>query len=224
MLFHENTMKNDIQLKRDVEDELQWDPAVDADRFAVRVKNGVVTISGSVDTFADKHAAEEAIRRVSGVTALVVHVQVRVPPDMRRPDEEIAQTIADALHWNTSVPAEAIRVTVEDGAVTLRGEVDQDFQRRAALDAVRRVRGVTSVANALTLRDAVGPADLSERITKALQRQAALDVKRVNVLVADGTVTLYGPLRNLNECRAARDAAWDAPGVRAVIDHLWVGS
>ncbi|MGM3276329.1 BON domain-containing protein [Ralstonia sp. 24A2] len=217
-------MKNDIQLKSDVEEELQWDPAVDADRFSVRVKNGVVTISGSADSFADKHAAEEAIRRVAGVTALVVHVQVRVPPDMRRPDEEIAQAISDALHWNTAVPADAIRVMVEDGAVTLRGEVDQDFQRRAALDTVQRVRGVTSVANALTLREAAGPADLSERIVKALQRQAVLDAARINVVVADGTVTLYGPLRNLHECRAAREAAMDAPGVRAVIDHLWVGT
>ncbi|UWD88599.1 BON domain-containing protein [Ralstonia pseudosolanacearum] len=108
-------MKNDIQLKCDVEEELQWDPAVDADRFAVAVKNGVVTISGSVDTFADKHAAEEAIRRVAGVTALVVHVDVHVPTDMRRPDEEIAQAIGDALRWSTSVPADTIRVTVEDG-------------------------------------------------------------------------------------------------------------
>ncbi|CAH0445746.1 BON domain-containing protein [Ralstonia pseudosolanacearum] len=217
-------MKNDIQLKCDVEEELQWDPAVDADRFAVAVKNGVVTISGSVDTFADKHAAEEAIRRVAGVTALVVHVDVHVPTDMRRPDEEIAQAIGDALRWSTSVPADTIRVTVEDGAVTLRGEVDQDFQRRAALDTVQRVRGVTSVANALTLRDAAGPADLSERINKALQRQAALDASRIRVEVAGGTVTLSGPLRNINECRAAREAAWDAPGVRAVIDNMWVGA
>lgn len=217
-------MKNDIQLKQDVEEELQWDPAVDASRFAVQAKDGVVTISGSVDAFADKHAAEEAVRRVSGVTALVVHVHVRVPPDMQRPDDEIAQAISNALHWNTSVPADVIRITVEDGAVTLRGQVDQDFQRRAALDTVRRVRGVQSVANALTLHDAVGPADLSERITRALERQAVLDASRIHVLVSDGTVTLSGPVRNLNECRAAREAAWDAPGVRAVIDHLWVGS
>ncbi|API76549.1 BON domain-containing protein [Ralstonia pseudosolanacearum] len=217
-------MKSDIQLKCDVEEELQWDPAVDADRFAVAVKNGVVTISGGIDTFAGKHAVEEAIRRVAGVTALVVHVDVHVPADMRRPDEEIAQAIGDALRWNTSVPADTIRVTVEDGAVTLRGEVDQDFQRRAALDTVQRVRGVTSVANALTLRDAVGPADLSERINKALQRQAALDASRITVKVTNGTVTLSGPLRNINECRIAREAAWDAPGVRAVIDNMWVGT
>ncbi|CAJ0779533.1 hypothetical protein LMG7141_00898 [Ralstonia condita] len=215
-------MKGDIQLKSDVEEELQWDPAVDADRLAVRVKDGVVTLSGNVDAFADKAAAEEAVRRVSGVTALVVHVDVRVPPEMQRPDEEIARAIGDALHWNTSVPEGAVSVTVDDGAVTLRGEVDQDFQRRAALDTVRRVRGVRSVANALTMRNAAGPADLSQRITKALERQAVLDAARVHVSVADGTVTLTGALRNLNECRAAREAAWDAPGVRAVIDHLWV--
>ncbi|MCO5398888.1 BON domain-containing protein [Ralstonia soli] len=216
-------MKNDIQLKRDVEDELQWDPAVDASRFAVQAKDGVVTLSGSADTFADKHAAEEAIRRVAGVTALVLHVDVHLPPDMRRPDDEIAQAISSALHWNPSVPLDAIRIIVEDGAVTLRGEVDQDFQRRAALDTVRRVRGVKSVANALTLRDAAGPADLSVRIIKALQRLAAIDASRINVSVSDGTVTLHGPLRNLNECRAAREAAWDAPGVRAVVDQMWVG-
>lgn len=215
-------MKGDIQLKSDVEEELQWDPAVDADRLAVRVKDGVVTLSGNVDAFADKAAAEEAVRRVSGVAALVVHVDVRVPPEMQRPDEEIARAIGDALHWNTSVPEGAVSVTVDDGAVTLRGEVDQDFQRRAALDTVRRVRGVRSVANALTMRNAAGPADLSQRITKALERQAVLDAARVHVSVADGTVTLTGALRNLNECRAAREAAWDAPGVRAVIDHLWV--
>lgn len=216
-------MKSDIQLKSDVEEELQWDPAVDASRFAVQVKDGVVTLTGGVDTFADKHAAEEAIRRVAGVTALVVHVDVRVPPDMRRPDEEIAQAISNALHWNPSVPADAVRIMVEEGAVTLRGEVDHDFQRRAALDTVRRVRGVTSVANALTLRSAASPADLCNRIVTALQRLAAIDASRINVSVADGTVTLHGPLRNLNECRAAREAAWDAPGVRAVVDEMWVG-
>ena len=217
-------MKNDIQLKRDVEDELQWDPAVDASRFSVQAKDGVVTLSGGVDTFVDKHAAEEAIRRVAGVTALVLHVDVRVLPDMQRPDDEIAQAIGSALHWNPSVPPDAVRIIVEDGAVTLRGEVDQDFQRRSALDTVRRVRGVKSVANALTLRDASGPADLCDRIVKALQRQAMIDASRINVTVADGTVTLRGPLRNLNECRAAREAAWDAPGVRAVVDQMWVGS
>lgn len=217
-------MKNDIQLKHDVEEELQWDPAVDASCFAVKAKDGVVTLSGNVDTFADKHAAEEAVRRVAGVTALVVHVDVRMPPDLQRPDDEVAQAIASALHWNVSVPQDAVRITVENGAVTLRGEVDQDFQRRAALDTVRRVRGVKSVANALTLRAASGPADLSDRIAKALQRLAAVDASRLNVSVADGTVTLYGPLRNLNECRAAREAAWDAPGVRAVVDQMWVGS
>ncbi len=215
-------MKGDIALKHDVQEELEWDPAVQDDRFAVRVKDGVVTLSGNVGTFADKAAAEDAVRRVAGVTALVLHVDVRVPPDMRRPDEEIAQAICNALHWNTSVPEGAVTVTVDDGAVTLRGEVDQDFQRRAALDTVRRVRGVRSVANALTLRGAVGPTDLSARITKALERQAVVDAARVHVSVVDGTVTLTGALRNLNECRAAREAAWDAPGVRAVIDHLWV--
>lgn len=217
-------MKNDIQLKRDVEDELQWDPAVDASRFAVQAREGVVTLSGSVDTFADKHAAEEAIRRVAGVTALVVHVDVRVPPDMQRPDGDIAQAISSALHWNVSVPPDAVRIVVEEGAVTLSGEVDHDFQRRAALDTVRGVRGVKSVANALTLRDAADRPDLCDRIVKALQRQATIDASRLNVTVADGTVTLRGPLRNLNECRAAREAVWDAPGVRAVVDQLWVGS
>jgi len=217
-------MKNDIQLKHDVEEELQWDPAVDASRFAVQAKDGVVTLSGGVDTFADKHAAEEAIRRVAGVTALVIHVDVRMPPDMARPDDAIAQAISSALHWNASVPPDAVQITVEDGAVTLRGEVEQDFQRRAALDTVHRVHGVKSVANGLTLRAAAGPADLSDRIAKALQRLAAVDASRLSVSVADGTVTLCGPLRNLNECRAAREAAWDAPGVRSVVDQMWVGS
>ncbi|ATG21812.1 transporter [Ralstonia pickettii] len=217
-------MKNDIQLKRDVEDELQWDPAVDASRFGVQARDGVVTLSGSADSFADKHAAEEAIRRVAGVTALVVHVDVRLPPDMQRPDDEIAQAISNALHWNPSVPPDAVHIRVEDGAVTLSGEVDHDAQRRAAVDTVRRVRGVKSLVNALTLRAASSPADLSDRIARALQRQAVLDASRINVTVSDGTVTLRGPMRNLNECRAAREAAWDAPGVRAVIDHMWVGS
>ncbi|MGT2434405.1 BON domain-containing protein [Cupriavidus basilensis] len=143
---------------------------------------------------------------------------------MERPDEEIAQAISSALHWNASVPPNVVQITVENGAVTLRGEVDQDFQRRAALDTVRRVHGVKSVANALTLRPASGPADLSDRIAKALQRLAVVDASRLSVSVADGTVTLYGPLRNLNECRAAREAAWDAPGVRAVVDQMWVVS
>ncbi|WP_081025791.1 BON domain-containing protein, partial [Ralstonia solanacearum] len=162
--------KGDIQLKQDVEDELQWDPAVTAERFAVQARDGVVTISGTVDSFVDKHAAQVAIERVAGIVAVVVHIDVRLPPELERPDEDVAAAIGHALRWNAAVPAEAIRLTVENGAVTLRGEVDQDFQRRAAEDTVRRVRGVTSIANALTLRDAAGPADLSQRITRALQR------------------------------------------------------
>lgn len=216
--------KGDIQLKQDVEDELQWDPAVTAERFAVQAKDGVVTISGTVDSFVDKHAAQVAIERVAGIVAVVVHIDVRLPQELERPDEDVAAAIGHALRWNAAVPAEAIRLTVENGAVTLRGEVDQDFQRRAAEDTVRRVRGVTSIANALTLRDAAGPADLSQRITRALQRLAVVDASRVQVSVADGTVTLTGCLRNLSECRAAREATWDAPGVREVIDRLWVGT
>ncbi|MDF3888691.1 BON domain-containing protein [Cupriavidus basilensis] len=216
-------MKSDMQLKQDVCEELEWDPAIRAEGIGVQVSDGVVTLSGQLDSFAAKHAVEEAVRRVSGVGALVVALDVRLSPEDQRPDADIARGIENALLWNAAVPADAIQVTVEHGAVTLTGEVDHGYQRAAAADMVRQVRGVASIANGISVRPMVIPEDLAQRITNALSRQAIADAARLRISVAGGTVTLSGTLRNWAEIRAARETAWSAPGVTQVVDQMMVG-
>ncbi|AJG19759.1 BON domain-containing protein [Cupriavidus basilensis] len=216
-------MKSDAQLKQDVCEELEWDPEIRAESIGVQVNEGVVTLSGQLDSFAAKHAVEEAVRRVFGVGAVVVELDVRLSPDEQRPDADIARGIENALMWNAAIPADTIRVMVEHGAVTLTGEVDHGYQRAAAADMVRRVRGVTSIANGVSVRPTVVPTDLAKRITNALSRQAIADASHLNIAVAGGTVTLSGTLRNWAEIRAARETAWSAPGVTQVVDRMTVG-
>jgi osmotically-inducible protein OsmY len=204
-------------------DELAWDPAVSANAIGVAVKDGVVTLSGHLDTFAEKVAVQRAVRRVTGVRAMAIELDVKLAPQHQRSDTEIAAAAEHALRWNIVVPAERVRATVEQGWVQLTGEVDWDYQRQAAYKSVRSLTGVVGVSNEITLRQRTTPADLAHRIEDALKRQALREAHRVQVTVENGTVTLKGSVHSWQEREAAQGAAWSAPGVRDVVNQLTLG-
>ena len=216
-------MKTDSDLQRDVIAELNWDPAINATAIGVAVKDGVVTLTGHLDTFAEKHAAARAVRRVADVKAIALELDVKLAPDHRRSDTDIATSAEQALKWNTLVPLGAIKPTVDRGGVTLRGEVEWDFQRRAAEKAIRSLMGVVAVSNDITLRARPHVANLTHKIEQSLTRQAIREAKRIHVSVDGTTVKLTGVVHSWQERDAAQGVAWTAPGVRAVINELTLG-
>jgi osmotically-inducible protein OsmY len=217
-------MKTDSDLKKDVMAELTWDPAVKADAVGVAVNNGVVTLSGHLDTYAEKFAAERALRRVAGVQAIALELDVRLAPQHKRSDTDIAAAAEQALRWHTSVPADKIRLIVENGWVRLQGEVEWEYQRRSVEKAIRPLVGVVGISNEIALKAKPVPADLAGRIEGALKRQALYEAKRVEVSIAGSTVTLRGSVQSWQERDAVQGAVWSAPGVRSVINELRVGA
>ncbi|MFZ4649639.1 MAG: BON domain-containing protein [Rubrivivax sp.] len=215
-------MKNDSDIRKDVLAELDWDPAIHPTHVGVAVREGVVTLSGHLDTFAEKFAVERAVQRVEGVRAVAVELDVRLEPGHRRNDAEIATAAESALKWHALVPADLVRVQVEKGWVTLTGEVDWEYQRAAALKAVRPITGVMGVTNSLTLKPQVAPADVADRIRNALARHAEREARHIEVMVKGGTVTLKGQVDSWPERAAAEGASWSAPGIARVVNELTV--
>ena len=215
-------MKTDADLKRDVTAELAWDPAVKSTAIGVAVKDGVVTLSGHLETFADKHAAARALRRVAGVKAIALELDVKLSPDHKRSDTDIAAGAEEALKWNTLVPLQAIRLTVDHGWVTLQGEVEWDYQRRSVEKAIRPLMGVVGIGNEITLRARPEAIDLSRKIQEALTRQALREAKQIQVDVDGTTVKLSGKVHSWQEREAVQGVAWATPGVHAVINELHV--
>ena len=216
-------MKTDADLKKDVTAELAWDPAVKSTAIGVAVNDGVVTLSGHLETFAEKHAAERALGRVTGVKAIALELDVKLAPNHKRSDTEIAAGAEEALKWNTVVPVESIRLTVDHGWVTLRGEAEWDYQRRSVERAIRPLMGLVGISNEITLRAGAKAADLSRKIHEALTRQAIREAKHIQVDVDGTTVKLSGTVHSWQERDAAQGVAWSASGVLAVVDELRVG-
>jgi osmotically-inducible protein OsmY len=215
-------MKSDAQLKKDVLSELEWDASVDASHVGVTVKDGVVTLTGHLDSFAEKHAAERAAQRVLGVKAVAVELDVRLGAGTKRSDAEIAAAVESALRWHSLVPEDRIKVMVEKGWVTLSGELDWDYQRNYAMKAVRPLTGVVGVNNEMTVKPQVTPADITQRIQGALERQADREAKSIEVIVSGHSVTLKGQVHSWAERTAAQGAAWSAPGITSVVNQLRV--
>ena len=216
-------MKTDADLKRDVTAELAWDPAVKSTAIGVAVKDGVVTLSGHLDTFADKHAAARALRRMAGVKAIALELDVKLAPDHKRSDTDIAAVAEDALQWNTLVPQGKIRLTVDHAWVTMQGEVEWDYRRHSAEKAIRPMMGVVGISNEVTLRARPKATNLSRSIEEALTRQASREAKHIQVDVEGATVKLSGTVHSWQERDAAQGVAWSAPGVHIVINELRVG-
>lgn len=220
-------MVSDHALRDAVMAELEWEPRVLAAHIGVAVRGGVVTLSGIVDSFAEKIAAERAAARVRGVRAIAEEIEVRLPHERKCADEEIADRALHILAWDVEVPHERIRVQVEHGIVTLRGEVARFFQREAAAAAVRRLGGVRGVINLIEVmphhRGGVDADVVREKIEAALRRSAEVEASGVRVEVNDGHVTLSGSVRTWAERAVAESAAWAAPGVHHVSDelHVW---
>lgn len=215
-------MKTDSQLKQDVTEELAWDPAVNPTAIGVAVKDGVVTLTGHLDTFVEKYAAARAVRRVEGVKAIALELDVKLEPSHQRSDTEIAACMEQALKWNVVVPKDTVRLTVDHGWVTLQGTVDWDFQRRSVEKAIRPLMGVVGISNEITLRTQPKAAELSRKIEEALTRQAIREARHIKVGVDGNTVKLTGTVHSWQERDAAQGVAWSAPGVRVVLNELRV--
>lgn len=217
-------MKTDAQLKKDVTAELEWDPSINASHVGVAAADGVVTLTGHLNTYAEKYAIERAVQRVQGVKAIALELDVKLEPGHKRSDSEIANAVESALQWHTLVPADRIQVKVEKGWVTLRGEVDWEYQRQNAEKAVRPLTGVVGLSNAITLKPSVTPAKVADRIRDALARHAEREAKHIEVMVSGSAVTLRGNVDSWADRNAAFGAAWSAPGVLSVVNEIRVQS
>lgn len=215
-------MKTDAQLKTDVSAELEWEPSINASHVGVAVDNGVVTLTGHLDTFAEKFAVERAVQRVQGVRAIALELDVKLEPGHKRSDSEIAAAAESALKWHSLVPDEKVQVKVEKGWVTLKGEVDWDYQRRSAEQAVHPLTGVVGVSNSITLKSRTTPTNVANRIREALTRHAEREAKHIEVIVNGSAVTLRGNMDSWAERAAAYGAAWSAPGVLSVVNEIKV--
>ena len=216
-------MRTDQELQRDVIAELKWKPTLRDEEIGVAVKDGVVTLSGNVSTYARKIQAERAAEDVHGVKAVAVDLNVKVPSIFSHSDTEIAHAALQALKWDVDVPDEKIKIRVENGPVLLEGDVEWQYQRAAAERTVRYLAGVKSVSNLISVKpNLVSPFEVSQKIKDAFKRSAEVDSSRIAVESTDGMVILKGKVRSWAERRDAERAAWSAPGVRMVDDRLTV--
>lgn len=213
-------MKTNAQIQKDVYDELKWDPRINEAEIGVSVLDNVVTISGFVPNYAEKLAAQEATRRVAGVTAVVDDIKVKVVGAFKRDDQDIAKSALNALEWHVWVPHKDIKVVVDDGWITLSGQVEWDYQRKAVESAVRYLSGVKGVLNNIILKPSVNVKDVKEKIEKAILRTAQEDINNIRVLAADNEVQLLGSVSSWAERSNAESAAWSALGVSKVKNEL----
>jgi osmotically-inducible protein OsmY len=215
-------MRSDSDIQKDIVQELHWEPSLQNDDIAVGVRDGVVTLAGFVDSYADKWTAERVAGRVKGVKAVANDIEVKLPASASRPDPDIARAALDALKWNVSVPHERIKVKVEKGWLTLEGDVDWFYQKEAAERAVRYLTGVQGVSNLITVKARPTPTDVKEKIKETLQRGAEFDADRITVEVEGSKAILRGTVRSYAEMRDAERAARNAPGITEVENRLTV--
>jgi osmotically-inducible protein OsmY len=213
----------DLELKRAVESELEWNPSIKSPAaIGVGVKDGIVTLSGHVDSYFEKVEAERAATRVLGVDAVVNELEVQLPSSSERTDEDIARAALNILKWTEGVPLEQIKVTVDDGWIKLKGSVDWDFQKRAAEDALRSMTGIKGITNLIEVHPSVGKAVIKSSIEQALKRQSEIEAQRIQVETIGSKVILRGTVRSLFEKKEAERVVWKTPGVTEVENVLEV--
>jgi len=215
-------MKTDAQVQQDVIAELKWEPSINAAQIGVEVKDGIVTLAGHVSSYAEKWNAERATQRVSGVKALAIEMDVQLAGSSRRNDTDIARSAENALQWMTFFPKDRVKVMVEKGWITLSGDVDWEYQRRAAVDGVRHLMGVMGVSDNIAIKPTVSLSAVKSDIEAALKRRAKADAQKISVHVQGADVTLTGTVHSWSERDLARDSAWGTPGVRNVVDNITI--
>src|SRR3569833_1352040 len=215
-------MKSDNEIQQDVIEQLKWEPFLYASEIGVSVKDGIVTLSGQVDSYLKKLHAEKAARNVKGVKALAEDIAVRVFPTGQKTDAEIATAAFNALKWHSAVRDDKIHISVEEGVVKLDGQVEWEYQREAARIAVANLNGVRKVLNLITISPRLNAKDLGKQIGAAFQRNASIDASGIGIVVEGNNVTLNGSVRSFAERDDAEDAAWDGPGVQHVQNNLKV--
>ena len=215
-------MKSDVQIQKDVMEELKWEPFLSASEIGVAVKSGIVTLSGLVDSYSKKIAAEKAVKNVAGVRALAEDIQIAVSPAHKKTDAEIAEAVLNALKWHSAVQEEKIKIKVEEGNVRLDGEVEWEYQRSSAKTAIENLSGVRSVINLIKLKPKISSGDIEQKISAAFHRSATVDSGKITVDITGSRVTLRGKVRSIAEKDDAETAAWNAPGVTGVESKLEV--
>lgn len=213
-------MKSDFLLQQDVQDELLWVPSLEAAEIGVAVRNGVVTLSGTVDSLSKKIAAEHAVKRIKDVKAVAMDIEVVYPSSNRHSDADIAKAAVDALSWSSLVPKDHIHLEVENGYITLEGEVQWQYQRDAALDAVKDLQGVRGVTNLVRLTPLPSTTLVKTNIKKALQRMANIEADNIDLITEEKTIILKGKVRSWREKEEVEQAVWSTPGVSVIKDEL----
>jgi osmotically-inducible protein OsmY len=202
--------------------ELGWEPSVTATQIGVEARDGIVTLAGHVDSYAEKWRAERAAQRVTGVRGLAVELAVKLPGPSKRSDADIAGSAKNVLEWTTSLPRDAVKVQCENGWLTLSGEVEWDYQRRLAKGAVQNLMGVTGVSDNISVKPHANTATVKAEIESALKRRASDAAQHIRVDTMGGDVTLSGTAHSWSERELAARSAWSAPGVRKVIDNITI--
>ena len=213
-------MKTDLEIKEDVLDELAWQPNIDETQIGVIVENGVVTLSGVVNSYTKKIEAEKAVKSVKGVKAVALDIEIKYGSDYKKTDKEIAKAVVNALAWDTSIPEDKVSIKVENGIIYLTGELKWAYQKNNAKKVTENLLGVKNVVNNIKIKQTIEPYQIKERISKAFERSADIHAKNITVSADGHTVTLRGTVASISEKDEAEKAAYLAPGVYDVKNEL----